>query len=170
MNRQVCIRKAIIFLCLLSSGCHPSERKPSKSTDGLLPSILERWKSGDKDGAVQAFVETDWSKRPLLHTGSEVAMSEATFRAIPANSDKKDHIVKETLKVTHSLQELSEYVLAQGLQAVKSNDKAKARKYFQAMKDCGDVIEHSNLMISFSILGKMIKANGVKELEELGKQ
>ena len=132
------------------------------SSTAVLPRILTKWKQGDKNGAIEQFVGTDWSARPLFDPASPMSLSEKQFQALStADASSKLNDLMPQIK---DLRELANGVIQAGKDAAKNQDKAKAKKYFTAVSQYGAAIDSPETLLIVQLVGRAIKKIGDEEL------
>lgn len=136
-----------------------------RAQTSVLPPIVEQWQKGDKSGAIGRFVEADWSARPLFEPGAAMSLSEEQFQKLSvAEIDAK---MKEVLPQINTLRQIAQGVMEAGKEAAKLGDRAKAKKHFTAVKQCGEAIEKDNTLKIVQLVGKAIAKMADAELAKV---
>lgn len=153
------LRALTIVTCLSAGfiGCGKSSAPPSatsptrQGTPATAP-ILTAWQQGDQAAAVRAFVETDWSARPLFEPGSTLALTEQQYAALPAAQRALDE--PKMLATMRALKEVAPAVAQAGRDALAKGDMAQARKHFSSLQKCGTAFSSADCLNLLQIHGK----------------
>jgi major membrane immunogen (membrane-anchored lipoprotein) len=165
---------ASIFLagCGKKNGSSGSSDSTTKALAEAAPSstvtqqALTAWEQGDKSTAIDNFLETDWSARPLFASGSTLNLSEDQFKSL---SDAERQMKSSELSAQfNSLRELTAVVLQAGHDAASKGDTAQARKCFTSLKQCGTVLGGSDHLQLVQLFGQSLKQKAEAELAKIG--
>lgn len=120
----------------------------------VLSPIMEQWEKGEKTEAINRFVEADWKARPLFAPGSAMSLNEDQFQKLTPDivADK----MKEVIPRINTLRQIAQGVMEAGKEAMKQGDKAKARKHFTAVKQCGEAINSAETLKVVQLVGQAI--------------
>lgn len=152
----------LMFLVALStSGCRKKSASPA-----VLPAILTAWQQGDKDAAIQRFVDADWSQRPLFDPASSMSGSEKQFEAL--STSEQEAKVKDFMPRLAELRDLGKAVIQAGNDAAEKKDLAKAKKYIMAAQRFGEALNHSDHLNIIQLVGKAVKKVADDALAKLG--
>ena len=154
----------VMAATILIAGC--DKKSPSSSTTpppaqadaASSPAshlVLATWQQGDKAAAVASFLTTDWSVHPLFAEGSILSLTETQLKALPA-TDRKTK-ADEMLPQLRSFRDLAEAVEQAGHDAATKGDTAQARKYFEALKQCGTALDGSDYTFMLRQVGQAIQ-------------
>jgi hypothetical protein len=148
---------ALVLIAIALAGCS----KKGASTP-VVQSVLTAWQHGDHAAAISQFVATDWSRRPLFAPGSVMSLSEAQFDALPkAEAESK---MNEFMPQMATIRDLTKGVLQAGNDAAGKGDSAKARKYFESVKQFGGALESPEHLKIVELAGRGIKQMAETEL------
>jgi hypothetical protein len=151
----------VVLLSLFSYGC----RKKTDSV-GVIDATLSAWRQGDQNSAIQRFVDTDWSRRPLFGSSSPLAMTEKQFEAL--SKAEQEAKAREFGQILSDIRALALAVAKAGNDAASKKDAALTRKHFAAMQQCGDALQHLDNMAIVQLVGKAIRAISDREMAALG--
>lgn len=163
----------VLVATILIAGCGKkidssgSSTAPSKAkTETASLPLLAAWQQGDKAAAVTSFLATDWNVHPLFASGSILSLSETQFRALSAadRKAKADEMMPQLL----SLRDLAVAVEQAGHDAAAKSDNVQARKYFEALKQCGTALDGSDYTFVLRQIGQAIQKQADKDLAQIG--
>lgn len=166
------ITAATMCLSLGLIGCGkpsapPSATSPSHQGTPVTAPILSAWQKGEQAAAVRAFIETDWTARPLFEPDSTLALTEQQYAALPAAKRASDE--PKILVTTGALKEVATAVAQAGRAAVAAGDAALARKHFNSLKQCGTALSAPDRLSLLQIHGKALIRMADTELAKLPK-
>ena len=171
MNRYR-LRVLAIVTCLSAGliGCGkpnapPSATSPTRQGTPATAPILTAWQQGDQSAAVRAFLETDWTARPLFEPGSTLALTEQQYAALPAAKRALDE--PKMLATTRALKEVAAAVAQAGRDALAKGDTAQARTHFSSLKNCGTAFSGPDCLSLLQIHGKAFTRMADTELAKL---
>jgi len=159
----------LIFGALAGCGKPGNSNQKASPPANLQPpaaeGILKTWEQGDSTGAVQQFVEADWSARPLFSPGSPMNLSESEFKALSAvQREAESAEVVERLAV---LKKVARAVTQAGHDAAAKKDMALARKHFTALDQFGGALDEPNSMLIVKLVGQALKKLAAAETAKL---
>jgi hypothetical protein len=140
------------------------------SATPVMQPILKAWQSGDQRTAVSNFVQADWSSRPLFPAGSSLNLTEDEFRSQVRSlftPESVNIMGTNLLAEIEPMKRLAAAVGQSGQQAAAQHDYPKARKYFTALKQCGEAIDGTNSLALLKVVGQGLKNRADIELGKL---
>lgn len=143
----------------------PSEAASSSSAMPVSEPAISAMGEGNTDAAVRDFVNADWSARPLFTTGSSLNLSEAQFEAIPQAEREKNH--EDVSGVINALRQTATATVRAAHEAAAKGDKETARKYLEAVKNCGQALDKPDRLNVLIILGQSMQRDADRELSHL---
>jgi len=154
---------------LLLAGCGKqsvsSATAPPSALAPVAQSALTAWQAGDTNTAVSNFLSADWSTRPLFPASSALSRTEQQFGALPAAD--RDAMAQNVSDQLGLLKHLCAAVAQAGHDAVARQDIATARKYFSALKQCGEALDGNESSDIVKLVGRSVKKNAEAELAKL---
>jgi predicted small lipoprotein YifL len=137
-----------------------------QESSGAVQPALVSWQQGDKATAVNQFLATDWSARPLFAPGSTLNMSEKEFVALPA-ADRNARAA-ELSGQADVLKKLAAAVADAGRDAA-AKDPALARKHFTALQQFGEALDSPDSLALLKLVGRAVKRMAETEMSKLPK-
>ena len=131
----------------------------------VLSPIVEQWQKGEKAGAISRFVDSDWTARPLFASGTVMSLNEDQFQKLPVTEVSAK--MKEVLPEITTLRQIAQGVMEAGKEAAKQGDKAKARKHFTAVKQCGEALDSPETLKLVQLVGQAIGKMADAELAKV---
>jgi hypothetical protein len=151
---------AFLLLAITLTGC----AKKSAATP-VVQSVLTTWQQGDHASAISQFVATDWSRRPLFAPGSAMNLSETQFGALPkAEAEAK---MQEFMPQLGTIRDVTKAVIQAGVDAAGKGDSAKARKYFESVKQFATALDSPEHLKIVELAGRGIQKMADAELAKL---
>jgi hypothetical protein len=133
---------------------------------GAGEEALAVWQQGDPSTAVNRFLETDWSARPLFPSGSVLNLSEAQFKNLPAS--ERDAKSNDMMTQLSALKQLAVAVEQTGLDALAKKDMPQARKCFTSLKKCGEALDTPDSLAIVKLVGQALKKKADAGLAKSG--
>lgn len=160
MNIRSIAGIAAVTILLVACG------KKQDTTAPTMDVVLNIWRQGNKAEAVNRFLETDWSKRPLFAPESTLSLTEEQLHAL--SDDDRQSRVKE-LEGAGDIHHVAMAVQQAGLDAAKKNDLTQARRCFISLQQCGRALKTSNNQRLLQMFGQAMERIGDTNLEEMKK-
>jgi RNA polymerase sigma factor (sigma-70 family) len=148
------------------SGAPPKQERPAKSDSPIAEPSLAVWQNGDKAGAIGKFVEADWAARPLFAATSLLSLSEKQFAAL--TDSQRSAAPGEFNGRLMVLKQIGAAVAQAGRDAAAGGDKERARKYFNALKQCGAALDSADCLKIVRLVGQAFGKMSDAELAKLG--
>lgn len=157
----------------------PPKGQPATTaaTTPVMQSVLTIWQQGDKSAAVAAFLETDWSARPLFAPGSTLSLSETQFQArmkpvwmrfwIPGYAKRAEAQRIQMTKELSEVKQLAAAVAQAGRDAAAKQDLAQAAKHFTSLKQCGAALNRPDSLAIVKLVGQAMTKMADGELAKL---
>lgn len=142
----------------------PKSSATSAATPAAEPA-LAAWRQGDKSTAVNRFVETDWTTRPLFAPGSLLALSEDQFKQLSAGERQSKSA--EIVSAAGELKQLAAAVADRARQAAANKDLPQTRKLFSSVKQCGEALDGPQSLTIVRLVGQAFKKMADTELSKL---
>lgn len=158
----------LLIVVTLLTGCG-REPAPTATPVATAPSVLQpvltTWQQGDKPAAVRAFLETDWSARPLFSAGSPLSLSEAAFSRLSEREARtKSEVVLRELDL---VKQLAAAVTQAGRDAAAGGNAATARKHFEAVALFGTALDNPDGLRIAQLVGQALRRQSDTELSKL---
>ena len=160
---------AVLIMSLLFAGCGKKASSTSSTPSAAVPvaqPAITAWQQGDKPVAVNSFVATDWSARPLFASTSPLSLTEDQFKGLP--DAERQAKAGEIVSQLDSLKQLAGAVAQAGREAASKGDKAQARKHFTSVKECGMALDSPDALSLVQLVGKALKKMADTELGKVG--
>ena len=111
--------------------------------------VLDLWKAGQKEQAVQLFLRIDWKRPDIFASDSIFGISEAEFVKLPGSERVK--VQQKTTEAAKAIREISKYMTAQTEPA-----SLKGKKYRKALLACGQRLSGSDQLAIIRMVGKAV--------------
>jgi hypothetical protein len=141
------------------------QQEATSATTSVMQPVLTAWQQGDKSAAVNRFVETDWSARPLFAPGSTWSLSEDQFKSLSEAEGRAKS--SEITAQIDELKKLAAAVAQAGRDAAAQKDLAQATKYFTSLQQCGEALDRPDSSAIVKSTGRVMKKIAESELARL---
>lgn len=138
---------------------------PAPGGGATVEVVLAAWQQEDKTAAMNRFLETDWSARPLFTPGSAPALSEAQWVALPYEDRESKRGPLE--KRAREMKSLIVAVLQAGRDAAANGDPALARRHFNALRQFGEAVDRPDFTDIVRMMGRAAKKGADREMAKL---
>jgi hypothetical protein len=145
----------------------PSTTLPAKapqttelSTTPPMEQVLAAWQQGQKAGAVQQFLETDWKSGPLFSPGSPLRHRQSELPGMSQAAREK--LMGEVEAQLGDLKQLAAAVRDKG-QAVASTDPALARRCLAKLDEVGAALDQPGDIKIVQLVGQSIRQMAAPE-------
>ncbi len=174
----------LISIMLILSGCSKKEDVPAPPTDDMssvttsekvvpqqesvsnqeaetqtvtFDKVLDLWKAGQKEQAIQSFLSIDWKRPDIFVPGSIFGISEAEFVKLPES--QRLEIQQKSTETAKAIREISKYMIAQTQQT-----NSKVERYREALLACGRRLSGGDQLAIIQMVGKAVTGYVEKEL------
>ena len=136
------------------------QQESAPAATSVMEPAMIAWRQGDKSLAVSRFVEANWSARPLFAPGSTLSLSEGQFMSLPFS--ERNVKANDAINQVGDLKQLAQAVVQAGRDAAMKKDYAQARKYFTAVKQCGEALDGPDSLLLVGQIGKFMRERPAK--------
>jgi hypothetical protein len=166
LQRSIAIPLTATLIGIVGCGDSANSPKPSTSPGSataspsaqtqadVLADVLQLWKSGDTDTAIQRFVSSapvNWMESTAL---ADLRMSEATFAKL--NRFEKTRLQKQFIDRAVEIKGFTREVIDRAKVAKKEGDSATADRYLEAVNRFGRQLRDYDTVLIFQQAGKAL--------------
>jgi len=129
-------------------------RPPAATQDPThLEQVIAMWSSGNKDKAIEEFLQIDWGKPAAFPEQSVLGMTTDKLASLPPDQNRAKS-AEATAQAT-AIRELCDQVLKLARNASLLGDKTGAGRYLQSVVGCGQFLRASNRLSNFQMVGEV---------------
>ena len=111
------------------------------------------WDAGHKDDAIKKFLSIKWDDSSVYREIPVLTMLDRDWRSLQQGEQVR--IVQDALKQTQRLSHMVKEVISKAKILASSGDEEVARKYFKAVRDCGEALSQRKLLENIRDFGKV---------------
>jgi hypothetical protein len=130
-----------------------------------LESSLALWRKGDKSGAIEKFLQIDWTKNSTaFQQGSPLSTRE---QDLPKMSDGDREVLMR--EVNAQLKDLKQLAAAVREKALATADKTVGRRHLAKLDECGAALDQPDALLILKLTGRSIRKMAVSDAGTPGK-
>lgn len=135
---------------------------------GNLAEAIALWSEGKKSIAMETFLRLDWQKEAHFPDTFNFALTKKEWVAILRSGSGEDRNA-ELVAETNAFGKLSRHIVEAGRSAAAAGEKERARRYFRALRDCGEFFADDLEALAIArAMGEAMARGSSKELKNLG--
>lgn len=147
---RACLTVTLTVLTLL--GCNSSDLEDSAKRE-MKPAaaeLLEVWKSGIQEAAIDLFLKTDWTSATLFPEESVLRFTEKEY----IKQANQTTLGQELITASGQLKQLARAVADEGIRLGATGDLEAAQAHFQALRSCGQALNQEHYTKLLQLVGQ----------------
>jgi len=140
------------------------QKEKTDETDkaNSLDSVFKLWSEGNKDQALESFINLNWEGSEVKTQNELLNMSEKKFTSLTL--DKQAEIRKRILAFTSEIRELVKSVILESQKSLKNKNDADAEKGLNAALKFGEYLSNLDTLSAIKMTGSAVKKIVLNEL------